>query len=580
MTASNTPKTAKTDDARESAAAAVTTSTRTATPTPPTPRRTSDAPPEAERGAGPREWLGLFVLTLPTVLLALDATVLNLAVPDISADLGPSSTQLLWTVDIYGFMIAGFLVTMGTLGDRIGRRRLLMAGALGFGLASVLAARSTSPEMLIVARALLGLTGATLMPSTLALISNMFKDPRQRGVAISVWVTCFSVGIAVGPVLGGLLLEWFWWGSVFLLGVPVMVVLLVAAPLLLPEYRDPAAGRVDAASVVLSLVTVGPGIYGVKRLAEHGVDALAVAALLTGAVFGVLFVLRQRRLTDPLLDLRLFRNRAFSAALLVLLLGLGVMGGLYLFITQYLQLVEGLSPLQAGLWLLPAAVALIVASSLTPALARRIRPGYVVGGALLVSVVGYALITQVDSGGGLPLLVTGFVLVYTGISPMMVLGTDLVVGSAPPEKAGSAAAMSETGMEFGIALGIAGLGSVVTAVYRDETADTLPRGLQEDSAHAARDTLANADAVARELPGPLGRELLEPAREAFTGGLNVAAGVAGAVVAVLAVAAMVLLRQVRTGFEEGAEGEGAEAAEAAETSGGASEAKVAVGEGR
>ncbi|WJV44288.1 MFS transporter [Streptomyces flavofungini] len=532
---------------------------------------------ERANAAGPREWLGLFVLTLPTILLALDATVLNLAVPDISADLGPSSAQLLWAVDIYGFMIAGFLVTMGTLGDRIGRRRLLMFGALGFGLASVLAATSTSPEMLIAARALLGITGATLMPSTLALISNMFKDPRQRGVAISVWVTCFSVGIAVGPVLGGLLLEWFWWGSVFLLGVPVMVVLLVTAPLLLPEYRDPAAGRVDAASVVLSLVTVLPGIYGVKRLAEHGVDAFAVAALLTGAVFGTLFVLRQRRLADPLLDLRLFQNRAFSAALLVLLLGLGVMGGLYLFITQYLQLVEGLSPLEAGLWLLPAALALIVASSLTPALARRIRPGYVVGGALLVSVAGYALIAQVDSHGGLPLLVTGFVLVYTGISPMMVLGTDLVVGSAPPEKAGSAAAMSETGMEFGIALGIAGLGSVVTAVYRDETNDTLPRALPEDTAHAARDTLANADAAARELSGPLGEQLLEPARQAFTSGLNVAAGVAGTVVAVLAVAAMVLLRQVRTGFEEEAGGK-AEDQDAAGTADGVAKTRVAAGE--
>ena len=199
---------------------------------------TTDTRAEAALRAGPREWLGLFVLTLPTILLALDATVLNLAVPEMSADLRPSGTELLWAVDIYGFMIAGLLVTMGTLGDRIGRRKLLMIGAAGFGAASVLAAKSTSPEMLIAARALLGITGATLMPSSLALISNMFKDPRQRGVAISVWVTCFSVGIAVGPVLGGALLEWFWWGSVFLLGVPVMVVLLVAAPLLLPEYRD------------------------------------------------------------------------------------------------------------------------------------------------------------------------------------------------------------------------------------------------------------------------------------------------------------------------------------------------------
>ena len=259
-----------------------------------------------------------------------------------------------------------------------------------------------------------------------------------------------------------------------------------------------------------------------------------------------MFVLRQRKLADPLLDLRLFANRAFSVALLVLLLGLGAMGGLYLFITQYLQLVEGLSPIEAGLWLLPAAVALIAASSLTPLITRRVRPGYVVGGALLISVLGYGLITQVDSADGLPLLVTGFVLVYAGISPMMVLGTDLVVGSAPPEKAGSAAAMSETGMEFGIALGVAGLGSVVTAAYRDEITGTLPDGLSGAASGAAGSTLTGADAVARELPGPLGAQVIGPAREAFTGGLNLAAGVAAAVVAVLAVAAMVLLRHVRT----------------------------------
>ncbi|MFI0470299.1 MFS transporter [Saccharopolyspora sp. 5N102] len=511
---------------------------------------TTEAQATANLRAGSREWLGLFVLTLPTILLALDATVLNLAIPHLSADLEPSGAELLWTVDVYGFMIAGFLVTMGTLGDRIGRRRLLMIGALGFGLASILAANSTSPEMLIAARALLGITGATLMPSTLALISNMFKDPRQRGVAISVWVTCFSVGTAIGPVLGGALLQRFWWGSVFLLAVPVMVVLLLAAPLLLPEYKDAQAGRIDLISVVLSLATVLPAIYGIKRLAEYGADALAAGTILSSVVFGVVFALRQRKLVDPLLDLRLFRNRAFSAALLVLLLGLGLMGGLYLFITQYLQLVAGLSPIVAGLWLLPAAVALIAASSLTPAITRRVRPGYVLGGALSVSVLGYLLITQVDSTGGLALLVTGFVLIYTGISPLMVLGTDLVVNSAPLDKAGSAAAMSETGMEFGIALGIAGLGSVVTAVYRNEIDDALPAEVPESVADAARDTLAGANAVAGNLPGPVTTQLLEQAREAFTRGLNLAGGIAAGIVAVLAVTAIVLLRHAPSGGQD------------------------------
>ncbi|GAA4704437.1 MFS transporter, DHA2 family, multidrug resistance protein [Promicromonospora umidemergens] len=496
--------------------------------------------------AGPREWLGLFVLTLPTILLALDATVLNLAVPHLSADLEPTGAELLWIVDIYGFMIAGFLLTMGALGDHVGRRRLLMIGAVGFGAASVLAALATTPAALIAARALLGVTGATLMPSTLALLTNMFKDPRQRGVALSVWVTCFSVGTAVGPVLGGMLLAWFEWGSVFLLAVPVMVLLLVTAPLLLPEFKDADAGRIDLASVVLSLGTVLPVIYGIKRLAEHGVDAAAAGAILLGLAVGMLFVMRQRRSTDPLLDLRLFANRAFSASLLVLLLGLGLMGGLYLFITQYLQSVAGLPAFRAGLWLLPAAAALIVASSLTPVLVRRIRPAYVIGGALLLSVPGYFMIAVVDSGGELPMLVTGFVLIYAGISPMMVLGTDLVVGSAPPERAGSAAAVSESGMEFGIAMGVAALGSVVTSVYRSELGDTLPPNTSEATRDASLDTLAGAETAVGALPDPMRLEVLELAREAFTNGMNLAAGIAGSIVAVLAIVAIVLLRHVPT----------------------------------
>ncbi|WP_028476083.1 MFS transporter [Nocardia sp. CNY236] len=499
---------------------------------------------ELNQRAGPREWIGLGVLALPTILLSLDATVLYLATPHLGADLRPDSNQQLWIVDIYGFMIAGFLPTMGALGDRIGRRRLLMIGAAAFAAASVVAAYAPSPEVLIAARALLGVAGATLMPSTLALISNMFRDPQQRGTAIGIWVACFSVGIAIGPIAGGLLLEAFWWGSVFLLGIPVMVVLLATAPTLLPEYRQPQTGRLDFASVLLSLGAVLPVVYAVKEFADDGFGLPVASALVIGILLGVVFVQRQNRLADPLLDLSLFRQRSFSAALAILLLGLGIMGGTYLFVTQYLQLIEGLSPMAAGLWLLPSALALIVASSVTPLIARRISPGYVVAGALMLSGLGYLMISQVGSSSGLPLLVAGFVLVYTGTSPTMVLGTDLVVGAAPPEKAGSASAMSESAMEFGIAFGVALLGLVGTTVYRSEMGRSLPANVPTTAYDTARESVVAAHGEAARLsPGPA-EALLESARDAFIAGMNVVGWVSLVAVALLACVALKILRHV------------------------------------
>jgi MFS transporter, DHA2 family, multidrug resistance protein len=307
---------------------------------------TAAAPPPAGR----REWIGLAVLALACLLYAMDLTVLHLAVPSLSADLQPTSSQLLWITDIYGFMVAGFLIAIGTLGDRIGRRRLLLLGAAAFGVVSVFAALSTSPEMLIASRALLGIAGATLAPATLSLIFSMFLDPRQRQVAIGIWITSFSVGGAIGPVLGGVLLERFWWGSVFLLALPVMALLLVLGPLVLPEYRAPDAGRLDLVSAAMSLLAVLALVFGLKRVAQDGIGPVAVAAVLVGLVVGVAFARRQLRLADPMIDLRLFRNRAFNASLATNLLGIFIVVGYFLFVAQYLQLVLGLSPLQAGIW--------------------------------------------------------------------------------------------------------------------------------------------------------------------------------------------------------------------------------------
>jgi MFS transporter, DHA2 family, multidrug resistance protein len=493
-----------------------------------------------------REWIGLAVIALPCLLYAMDLTVLTLAVPSLSADLGPSSTELLWIVDIYGFLVAGFLITMGTLGDRIGRRRLLLIGAGAFGVASVVAAFSSSPEMLIASRALLGIAGATLAPSTLSLIRNMFEDDQQRTVAIGIWITSFSVGAAIGPLVGGLLLESFHWGSVFLLAVPVMALLLAIGPRLLPEYKDPEPGRLDLVSAALSLVAVLAVVYGVKAIAKDGVGIASAAPVLAGLAVGAAFVDRQRRLADPMIDLGLFRRPAFSLALGANTLGFAVVFGIEVFVAQYFQLVLGYSPLEAGLWSLPGAAAFVVGSQLTPPLASRVRPPVAMLGGIIVAIAGVALLTQAGAADGPGLLVAGIVILSLGLAPLFTLAADLAIGSAPPERAGAASGISETSSELGGALGLAILGTVGTAVYRGHTADAFPAEVPADSASRASDTLGGAVEVADRLPQLLAADVLEPAREAFTQGLQVAATVSG--VLVIAAAVMVA-RLLRSGDE-------------------------------
>ena len=462
--------------------------------------------------AGRRELVGLWVIALPCLLYAMDLTVLNLALPQLSADLQPTSSQLLWIVDIYGFLAAGSLVTMGTLGDRIGRRRLLLIGAAAFGTASVLAASSTSAGMLIAARALLGVAGATLAPSTLSLIRVMFADPGQRALAVGVWISSFSAGAAVGPVLGGLLLESFWWGSVFLIAVPVMAVLLVLGPVLLPEFRDPDAGRLDLPSAALSLAAVLAVIYGLKQLAQGGFGWVPGVSVLAGLVLGIMFVRRQHTAAHPLLDLSLFSNRAFSAALVTNTLDFFVSFGALLFIAQYLQLVLGLSPLEAGLWMVPSAVGLIVGSMLAPVLVRWVRPWSVMAAGLVAGAFGFGLLTQVDAASGLPLVVAGSVVFSVGLAPLTTLSTDLMIGAAPPERAGAASAVSETTSEFGGAMGIAVLGSIGTAIYRSQVVEAAPAGIPSQAVAASRDTLGGAVTAAGQLPDQLGTARLGTVR--------------------------------------------------------------------
>ncbi|MGW6427581.1 MFS transporter [Nocardia sp. NPDC055053] len=467
--------------------------------------------------ATPREWAGLGVLALALLLLAVDATVLDLAVPAISADLAPSTPQLLWIIDVYSFVLAGLLVVMGNLGDRIGRRRLLLIGAVGFGIASALAAWAVSPEMLIAARVLQGVAGATLMPATLGLIRSMFQDARQRTLAIGVWSAMAGGGAAAGPLVGGWLLEHFWWGSVFLVNLPVMLVLLALAPLLIPESRDPNPGRFDALSALLSMLALVPVVYAVKETAAHGPTASALLVGLAGVIAAVLFVRRQRRLTDPMLDLRLFALPRFRVAVFTNLLAVFALAGVLFFGSQYLQLVLGRSPLQAGLLMLPGLAASVFGSLAAAWLVRRWRAAVVLAGALVVTAVGAAAFLAVDATTGADAFVLGFVGIGLGAGVAMTVAADLVVGSAPEERAGAAAAISETAYETGLALGVALLGSAVMAIFRRGLDLSL---LPDDAVATASGSLSGAIEVAGELPAVVAEEFLSSANQAFVSGIH------------------------------------------------------------
>jgi DHA2 family multidrug resistance protein-like MFS transporter len=469
--------------------------------------------------AGRKEWIGLAVIALPCLLYAMDLTVLNLALPNISEDLKPSSSELLWIIDIYGFMVAGMLITMGTLGDRIGRRRLLLIGAAAFGISSILAAFSTTAEMLILNRAILGIAGATVAPSTLSLIRNMFPDDKQRTFAIGIWITSYSVGGAIGPLVGGLLLQYFWWGSVFLANVPVMVLLLLVGPKLLPEFKDPAAGKLDLLSAFLSLSCVLLIIFGLKKVAEDGLDVFPLAAILFGLILGGIFIQRQKKLANPLIDLNLFTGPSSVGILLSMnTLTVFTTFGCYIFISQYLQLVLGFPPLEAGLWTLPWSLGFIAGSMLTPKIARYFRSTSIMAGGLIVAAIGFVILAQAQTLGVISILISS-ILFSVGLAPLFTLITDMILSAVPPERAGAAGALSETSSEFGGALGIAILGSIGTAIYRSRMTDAIPSDLSAEDAEAAKSTIGGALAVAEKLPEQMSNMIITTSKEAFTNSL-------------------------------------------------------------
>ena len=492
-----------------------------------------------------RRWFALGVLTMAVLIIGVDGTVLALAMPFISADLSASGTQLLWIGDIYSFVLAALLISMGSLGDRIGHKRLLLCGATLFGVVSAITAYSSSPEMLIATRALLGLAGATLAPATLALIRGLFPDQRERSIAVGIWASAFSAGAALGPVIGGVLLEHFWWGSVFLINIPAMVVLVVGGLVLLPEHRNPEPGPWDLPSVGLSMVGMLGVVYAIKEgiaAAAHGIRIDAVLAALLGAAALTLFVRRQLRLPVPLIDVRLFRRPVFTGVVVANLLSVLGLSGLVFFLSQYFQLVRGYGPLQAGLAELPAAVTATVFGVLAGIAVRYVSHRLVLtAGLTLVGVAMgtlMAFLLLISPISYLPLGITLFV-VGVGLGLAFTVASDVILASVPPHRAGSAAAVSETAYELGMALGIATLGSVLTAVYRTVS---VPPSLPGEIATQARDSLPSAIHAAQSLPAEQAERLLDPAREAFTHGLAVASGVGAALLLSAAVAVWWLLR--------------------------------------
>ncbi|GHI04764.1 MFS transporter [Streptomyces cellostaticus] len=476
------------------------------------------------------------MLMLPLLLVSMDVSVLYFAIPAISADLEPSGTQQLWIFDIYAFVLAGLLMTMGSLGDRIGRRRLLLIGAAAFGAASLVAAYANSAETLIAARAVLGIGGATLMPSTMALVRTMFTDPAQRAKAIGIWSGVMTGGIALGSVLSGVLVQYFWWGSVFLVNLPAMVLLLILGPILLPESKSPQPGRFDLLSVPLSMAAVLPVVYGLKEIPSEGWHPQYVVSVTVGLVFAALFVHRQRTAASPMISPAVFRGRGFAPAVVLNLVSALAMMGSAFFTTQYLQSVLGKSAMEAALWALLPSVPIGMAAPVATTLVQKgVNRAYVVTAGFAIAAAGYGMLALAGTDS-LWLVLAAAGVLASGIVMVMSQMTDLAMGAAPVENAGAASSLLETGQEFGGALGMAVLGSIGTAIYRHEMPASAPA--------EAHETLGGALAVAGQLPGRAGDALATAAREAFTTGMHGAALAGTAVLALAAVAAATTLRRV------------------------------------
>ncbi|MGW7609199.1 MFS transporter [Streptomyces sp. NPDC054766] len=500
-----------------------------------------------ETGAGANRWVVLVVLCVSLLLVALDATVLHVAVPAVTEDLKPGAIELLWIVDVYPLVCASLLILFGTLGDRIGRRRVLLLGYLLFGVASGIAALAENAQLLIGARALLGVGGAMIMPATLSILRQVFPDRRERALAIGIWSAVAAVGAAVGPLLGGFLLEHFWWGSVFLVNIPLMIVSLPVGRLLLPESRGERDGPWDVVGALMAAAGLFGLVLGVKRLGagEAPLSPFTIAPLIVGGVLMAAFVRRQRRRAHPLVDLRMFARPAFSTSIGCIVLAMLALVGLELIAAQYLQLVLGLSPLQTGLRLLPLTVAAMAAGLAGAKLLRRFGPRAMVCFGFCLTAAAVVTLTAMGGNDNTGLLLFGFVLLGFGLETTLFGAYESMLSEAPQAQSGGAAAIGETSYQLGAGIGIALLGSVMNAAYAPGLS-SVPGVPAADSA-AAGHSLGEAYQVADRLGGTTGGALRQAARDSFVHGLHVTLLVSAGLLLLGAVMALRLPRVMECG---------------------------------
>ncbi|MGW5097720.1 MFS transporter [Streptomyces nodosus] len=465
-------------------------------------------------------WIVLVVLCTSLLLVAVDATVLHVAMPAVTEDLRPGAVELLWIVDIYPLVCASLLILFGTLGDRVGRRRVLLLGYGLFGVASAVAALAHDAHLLIAARALLGVGGAMIMPATLSILRQVFPDRRERALAIGVWSAVAAVGAAVGPLVGGFLLEHFWWGSVFLINIPLMVVSLPVGRLLLPESKGDRDGPWDVVGALMAAAGLFGLVLGVKRLGggERLLTPYTLLPLLLGAALVIGFVRRQRRREHPLVDLRLFARPAFSTSVGCIVLAMLALVGLELIAAQYLQLVLHLSPLRTGLRLLPLTFAAMAAGLVGSNMLRRLGPRRMVVLGFCLTAAAVIALTAMGGRDNPALLLSGFVLLGFGLETTLFGAYESMLNEAPQAQSGGAAAIGETSYQLGAGIGIALLGSVMNAAYAPGLS-SVP-GVPASASEAAGHSLGEAYEVAGRLGGARGAALRDAARDSFVHGLH------------------------------------------------------------